>query len=146
MAAGSVLRSRRSVSRTGAALLVLLTALVHLLACAHGPTSEAAGRADTFPATASVSCAQHSEPPRETAGRQRAPLDSHPPHCWGLDEPPVQAPRDVALTVEAVQDALPLEAVGARLMPVLRAAQPSFVEPGLSSTGQSRSSLGVWRT
>ncbi|MER6628005.1 hypothetical protein ABT301_07180 [Streptomyces sp. NPDC000987] len=143
MTAGSVPWSGRSVARTGAALLVLLAALVHLLACAHGPTSEAAGQADALPA-ASVGCAQHLGPPSDTAGRQPAPGDGTSPHCAGLDEPPVQAPRDAALALEVIQCARPLEDLGARL--AAPAARPSSVEHGPSSTGRSRSSLGVWRT
>ncbi|MEU0352759.1 hypothetical protein ABZ302_39025 [Streptomyces sp. NPDC006237] len=132
------------MSRTGAVLLVLLAALVHLLACAHGPTYSAAGRADSLLAV-STSCAHQMEPPQQTA-LQTAPADGDTPQCWGSDEPPVPAPRDIALTVEAAQDALPSEDSGARLTPVPRAAYALLEDPGPSSDGQSRAWLGVWRT
>ena len=146
MWAGSVSRSSRSVARTGAVLLVLLAALVHVLACAHGPTATPAGQADTPLFASSASCGQAPERPQQTMARQAAPADHGGVHCWGLDEPTAQPPRDVALAVPAVHDASRAEFLGTQPPPPSPALQSTPATPGVSSTGQTRSRIGVWRT
>ncbi|MGC4971666.1 hypothetical protein ACLQ2D_02005 [Streptomyces sp. DT199] len=146
MLADAVSRSSHPGVRTGAALLVLMAALMHLLACAHGPTSAAAGRTDTFLAV-SPPCAQPPEPPADPAARQTAPAPGNGERCWGLDEPSVQPPRDITRAVQAVQDALPADHLSALPpSPVPQYEQSGRSECGLPPTGQERARLGVWRT
>ncbi|MGC5244215.1 MULTISPECIES: hypothetical protein [Streptomyces] len=134
------------MARTGAALLVLLAALIHVLACAHGPTATAAGRADSLLLTSSAASGQAAERPQQTTDGQTAPAHHSGVHCWGLDEPTVQPPRDVALAVPTVHDAPPAEHLDTRPPPASPALQPSPPTPGAPSAGQTRSRLGVWRT
>jgi hypothetical protein len=84
MRAGPVYRDGRAVSRTGAAILVLLAALLHLLACAHGP----APAADSLPAgpAAAVAIAVVTADSDAEHGPDQ--------HCCHEDEPTIQAPRD----------------------------------------------------
>lgn len=146
MWACSVSRSSRSVARTGAVLLVLLAALVHVLACAHGPTATRAGQADSLLLASSASCGQAPERSERTTARQTGPAHDSEVHCWGLDEPTVQPPRDVALAVPAVHVAPSAGHLGAQPPTVPSARGPSLPAPGVSSAGQTRSRIGVWRT
>ena len=146
MWACSVSRSSRSVARTGAVLLVLLAALVHVLACAHGPTATPAGQADTLLLTSSTSCGQAPEPSQQPTARHTSPAPNGGVHCWGLDAPTVQPPRDVTLAVPAVHITPPSQHLGAQPPTAPPALQPSLPAPGVSSTGQTRSQIGVWRT
>ncbi|MEU6089626.1 hypothetical protein ABZ865_23015 [Streptomyces sp. NPDC047085] len=84
MRAGPVYRDGRAESRAGAAILVLLAALLHLLACAHGP----APAADSLPAgpAAAVAIAVVTADSDAEHGPDQ--------HCCHEDEPTIQAPRD----------------------------------------------------
>ncbi|ALV33528.1 hypothetical protein AS200_16895 [Streptomyces sp. CdTB01] len=127
-------------------LLVLLAALLHILDCAHGPMAGPSGRADALLLTSSVSCEQGPEASQRTTDRQTAPAQDSRVHCWGLDEPTLQPPRDVALTVPTVHGAPPSEHLGAQpplALPALRGSPPT---PGAPSPEQTRARLGVWRT
>ncbi|WP_328690025.1 hypothetical protein OHA74_12885 [Streptomyces phaeochromogenes] len=134
------------MARTGAVLLVLLAALVHVLACAHGPASTPAGQTDTLLLTSSASCGQTPEGPQQTTARQTGPAHNSGVHCWGMDAPTAQPPRDVTLTAPAVHIAPSAGHLGAPPPPVPPALQPSLPAPGVSSAGQTRSRIGVWRT
>lgn len=137
----SVSSGGRSVSMTGAALLVLLAVLVHVLACAHGPTPTADARTDTF---LTISSAGPQPPVANSTAEQTAPAHDNGTRCSGLDEPTVQAPR--ALTVETVHETLVVAPVGAQLAPRAGPLQVSRSCLHLPSGGQLRARLGVWRT
>ncbi|MET9831974.1 hypothetical protein ABZ078_22345 [Streptomyces sp. NPDC006385] len=146
MRAGSISRSSRSTARAGAALLVILAALVHVLACAHGPTAGAAGRADSLLLVSSAACGQAHERPEQTTAQQTAPAHNSGVHCWGMDEPTVQPPRDIAVAGPAVHDDPAAEHLGVQLPPAAPALQSLSLMPGLPSAGQTRACFGVWRT
>ncbi|MFJ3895563.1 hypothetical protein [Streptomyces sp. NPDC090083] len=147
MSAGSDSRSSRSVARTGAVLLVLLAALIHVLDCAHGPTAAPTGRADTLFSASSLRCGPAPELPHRPATGQTAPEDGDGTHCWGLDGPTLQPSRDVTVAEPAVHG-LPLAAhPGTRPQPTAAAAlRRSAPVPGTPSSDQARARLGVWRT
>ncbi|GAA3245910.1 hypothetical protein [Streptomyces labedae] len=139
-----VSRSNRSLSRTGAALVVLMAALVHLLACAHGPAQAGAARADAI-LTAFVSCGPPSEPTSDPARKQAAPAEDGPAQCWGTDEPTVQPPRDLAPAADAPQEAQPV--VRADALPgSVRGGPPPQSDVGAPPVQGERARLGVWRT
>ncbi|WP_329503653.1 hypothetical protein RFN58_35190 [Streptomyces iakyrus] len=144
MTAWVVSRSSRSVSRTGAALVVLLAALVHVLACAHGPAPTGAARADAI-LTASVTRVPPSEPTGDPARWQAAPAEDSPVQCWGTDEPTVQPPRDIAPAADAPQEAQPAVHADASLVSV-RGGPPSQPDLGTPPVQRERARLGVWRT
>lgn len=127
--------------------MVLLAALVHFLACAHGPTTNPAGRADALFLTASESCGAAAKQSQQATIQQTPPAKNDDVHCWGLDESTTQPPRDVALAVPAVVDVPPAEQLGAQTQPLPPAAlQPSPHTPGVPYAGQTRARIGVWRT
>ncbi|MEU0108417.1 hypothetical protein ABZ313_24080 [Streptomyces sp. NPDC006251] len=138
-------RRSRSVSRTGAVLVVLLAALVHLLACAHGPTAVGASGADAILAAAPAASGQVSRPADDRVGQQTTPAQGNQSHCWGIDEPTVQPPRDLTPATDAVPNALPRERTAAP-SDAVRPAAPFRRGPGAGPAGQSRARLGVWRT
>lgn len=146
MRAGSVSRSGRSAAWTGAALLVILAALVHVLACAHGPTAGEAGRTDSLLLTSSVACGQAHERPDQTAAQQTAPAHDSGTHCWGMDEPTVQPSRDTATAMPEVHDDPAAEDLDVQLPPAPAALRSLALIPGLPSAGQTRARFGVWRT
>ncbi|MFJ9348329.1 hypothetical protein [Streptomyces sp. NPDC101237] len=146
MRAGPVVRGGRSVARTGAVLLLLLAALTHVLDCAHGPNPGLTERADTLLLTPSAGGAQTPGPSLRTAVGRTAPEQDGTTHCCGADEPTLQPPRVVPLTVPAAVHGAPATcpfdarpAVG----PASRRSRP--VPDDLSPTG-ARARLGVWRT
>ncbi|WP_420036165.1 hypothetical protein ACN2WE_31580 [Streptomyces sp. cg28] len=131
----SVRRGDRPGAWAGAALVVLLAALLHLLACAHGPVPDGAGRADTIAATSAV--ATHG-----TDGRGEGDV-----RCRGMDEPTAQPPRD-RTPAETVRSAPAAE-------PRLSSPEPSrglsagagrHTECSPHSPQRDRARLGVWRT
>ncbi|ALV39181.1 hypothetical protein [Streptomyces sp. CdTB01] len=145
MTLGSALRSSRPVARTGAVLVVLVAALVHLLACAHGPTPTGVGQPDAI-LTATVSCAQASGPADdESAVREDGPAQENDVRCWGVDEPTVQPPRAIAPAAEVIQDALPIDPTSV-LPGTVGEGPPPPPAGGTSSAQQQRALLGVWRT
>ncbi|MBD9730348.1 hypothetical protein IGX29_00655 [Streptomyces sp. H28] len=123
---------------------MILAALVHVLACAHGPTAGAVGRADSL-LLASTTYGQVHEPAQMT-DQQTAPAHNSGAHCCGMDEPTAQATRVIAVAVPAVHDAPAAEHLGAQLPPEAPALQFLALVPGLPSTGQTRACFGVWRT
>ncbi|WTC54953.1 hypothetical protein OH715_06485 [Streptomyces cellulosae] len=144
MMVGSALRDGRSVSRTGAALVVLLAALVHLLACAHGPATAGTVRANVIVA-ASVTCGPTAGPTVAPATGQTAPAEEAPAQCQDRDELTVQPPRDIAPAADATQEAQPAvraDAVSASV----RGGLPPRRGPDASSVQRERALLGVWRT
>jgi hypothetical protein len=141
----SVRRSIRPGSRTGAALVVLLAALMHLLACAHGPGSTGADRADAIRVVSAVPLGQSSKSAAETSAKGQDPTEGGGHHCSNMDEPTTQPPRDITPLAEAAYHALPAEGIdtvpgGAQTRP------PRPPDPAASSVEQERSQLGVWRT
>ncbi|MFF4824565.1 hypothetical protein ACFY20_16290 [Streptomyces sp. NPDC001312] len=143
MLAGSTFRRRRSASRTGAVLVLLLAALVHVLACAHGPTPTRAARADT-PFAVSAACGPAPYEQHRADVRTSAPAHDSGVHCWDGDEPTAQLSRDVSPAHPAVHAALPADRTPAAPLPARPpAAAP---EPGGTSPGHARALIGVWRT
>ncbi|WP_262056485.1 hypothetical protein [Streptomyces sp. STR69] len=132
------------MSRTGTALVVLLAALVHLLACAHGPTPTGVSRADAI-LSAPVSCGQPAGSTEDRAVQQSDPTGGDPSHCCGIDEPTVQPPRDIAPAAAAVPHAVPAERAAAPLLAVRAALLPDPERDAIPQ-GQSQARLGVWRT
>ncbi|MGJ5894208.1 hypothetical protein ACSCBZ_19930 [Streptomyces niveiscabiei] len=133
MRAVSISRDTRSVHRAGAALVLALVTLLHVLCCAHGPTAAEPLRADALTVSSSVACDPH-RPGHGSHGGSS--------HCVDADEPTVQPPRD-----HPTGPLAPVTAVPAVLHP---AAAPL---PRLSGTpppplppGNDRARLGVWRT
>ncbi|WP_435208983.1 hypothetical protein [Streptomyces sp. bgisy034] len=134
-------RHHRSASRTGAVLVLLLAALLHVLACAHGPTPAGEVRADT-PLVAAV-CGQTPHDQQQAGTGQSAPYHDSDAHCWGGDEPTVQPPRDVTPALPVVHDAVP---GGHTAVPAPPSRPgPAPVAFGGPSAGHARALLGVWR-
>ncbi|GAA2643912.1 hypothetical protein GCM10009864_01910 [Streptomyces lunalinharesii] len=132
--------------RAGAVLAVLLTALLHVLGCAHGPTADPALRAD---APLYASSAPHrqlpADGPQATRPGRGAPAPDRGPHCCSLDQPTVQPPRDGGPVAWPVVAALPAGPAG--LHP---GVEPSVLHPARApspapSDGSTRALLGVWR-
>ncbi|MEU6762434.1 hypothetical protein ABZ916_07895 [Streptomyces sp. NPDC046853] len=141
MTARSAPRGSRSVSRTGAALVVLLVTLVHLLACAHGPAPAGVARADSLLAP-TASCG----PPHQHPTTSQAAPDEHgPTQCWGIDEPTVQPPRAIAPLSEAAQDTTSA-ACSDRSAARVRERAPPRSGDSETSAQRERARLGVWRT
>jgi len=139
--------SSRPVSPTGVVLVVLLAALMHVLACAHGPTSTGMGHADAVIHTASMAQGQVSGlTDHEPSVQQHGPARDDDAHCCGTDEPTVQPPRHGARAVHAVHGALPPHQLGAQPSPAPPALRQTPPAPDASSAGNSRAHLGVWRT
>lgn len=125
---------------------MILAALVHVLACAHGPTSGVAGRTDSLLPTSSVACGQAHEQPEQEAAQQTTPAHNSDAHCWGMDEPTVQPSRDIAVAVPKVHDDPAAEDLGVQLLPASPASRSLSLTPGLPSAGKTRALFGVWRT
>ena len=140
-----MLRRSRPGSRAGAGLVVLLAALVHLLACAHGPAATTAVRVDAI-LTVSTTCGQASEPTDDPAAQRTTPAEDPQEQCWGTDEPTLQPPRDIAPAAPALHNTLPPGGQADAPIITVRAAPPPDPRPDSASTGQSRARLGVWRT
>ncbi|MFD4259682.1 hypothetical protein ACFWR9_19160 [Streptomyces sp. NPDC058534] len=133
------------MARSAAAMLVLLAALLHLLACAHSPAVPGTERA----VTGRFVAAPHGQTPAsadEHSQRHEPPQHHHVHCCGGEDEPTVQPSRDVALAVHAVHSALTADCLGAQPSPTRLAVHTPPPDPGSSSTGQTRARLGAWRT
>ncbi|MGW0765562.1 hypothetical protein [Streptomyces sp. NPDC002676] len=124
---------------------LLLAALLHVLACAHGPAVGAAERIDAFPRTPSAPVAAVAGTPSSFD----ADPDGHDgAHCCpGSGEAALQAPRrhkDLASpplhVVPQADDPGAPTGVG----PAQRRGSP--FPAGASSDGPSRALLGVWRS
>lgn len=125
--------------RAGAVLVVLLTTLLHVLACAHGPVAADALRADSLLIAAPVACA-----PAQSS--QTSPTRDADGHCWGLDEPTTQPPRAAGPVDPPVPDVLASALLAARAPAAPAAPHPSPPAPPAPAAGQERARLGVWRT
>lgn len=137
-------RGRRSSVWTGAVLLVLLAALMHVLGCAHGPVPTSAPRVDAVPVV-SAGCAHDSGQPQGSVGVQAPAAPDGTGHCVGPDEPTVQPPRDIERPSQAdVMNQAARTTVPAR--PAPRCVRVSTSHRGTLSTAQTRASLGVWRS
>lgn len=146
MSVWSVLPCTRPVARTAAPLVVLLAVLVHLLACAHGPATTGMARAET--AHSAGAFRGHAPEPAdaETALLQSAPTHDHQPQCCDLDEPTVQPSRDIPLADGPALHVLRVEHPGTQPSAPRASEHPPASRPSGSSTGHTRSRLGVWRT
>ncbi|MEV0736797.1 hypothetical protein AB0I51_12695 [Streptomyces sp. NPDC050549] len=138
----SVRRNIRPGGRTGAALVVLLAALMHLLACAHGPGPAGA---DAIRVVSAASLGPSSRSAAEAYAEGQDPAEGGGHHCSNLDEPTTQPPRDITPLAEAVAHVLPAEGIDA-LSGGERKRPPRFPDPAASSVEPERSQLGVWRT
>ncbi|MFG2955009.1 hypothetical protein ACGF5O_14895 [Streptomyces sp. NPDC048291] len=135
------------MARTGAVLLLLLAALLHVLDCAHGPNADPSGRADTLLLTPSASCTQTPEPAQRTTARQATPGQEGTAHCCGSDEPTLQPPRDVALALPATVHGTPAARhLGTPAPSAAAAPRHSWPVPDAASPGETQARLGVWRT
>ncbi|MFF0227295.1 hypothetical protein [Streptomyces sp. NPDC004629] len=133
------------MTRAGAALVVLLAALVHLLGCAHGPLPAGSVRADT-PLLVEAACGQVPPPPPVvTVTRPAPPSGDDLAQCWDTDEPTVQPPRDIASPVPAVDEAAAPAAADDE-SPTAGTGPPAGPAPGPAAAGRSRARLGVWRS
>ncbi|MFF4837529.1 hypothetical protein [Streptomyces sp. NPDC001315] len=135
----------RPVPRAGAALVVLLAVLVHLLACAHGSAPVGAGRADALLVVSTASCGQPAVPDDDhSTVKGLDPAQGGGGHCRNLDEPTAQPPRDITLAA-GVHSLLPAEHVDALRGP-LGQQPPRYPASAPPSVQQERARLGVWRT
>lgn len=157
MKARTLRRSGRSWSSTGAVLSVLLAALLHVLACAHGVKPTATDHAHNV---VSASVVHHNTyaVDRAQGGHRHAsavPQEAHltaeepPGHghgcCLDEDEPTAQPTRTTVPAPDS--DAHTLQSRPADATPPLRQSEaPAFEPSGAAHGGQSRSRLGVWRT
>ncbi|MFF8431229.1 hypothetical protein ACF07Y_40065 [Streptomyces sp. NPDC016566] len=137
--------SSRSALRAVAAVAMLLTALMHLLACAHGPASPASARSDTVPAVRAA-LAQAGAPAADPGLRPSDPDHDHESHCCGGDEPTIQAPRDAARALQTLHEAPPLTTAVSRPACPVPSTQPPATGTADFSLGPSPARLGVWRT
>ncbi|MFE3653364.1 hypothetical protein [Streptomyces sp. NPDC059122] len=125
---------------------MLLTTLLHILGCAHGPTAAPALRAD-LPSYASSATGDRlvADGHRGTAPGRGAPAPDRETHCCALDQPTVQASREDDLAASALVAAVPSGSAG--LHPGIPPSAPhparawSTTVPG----GATRALLGVWR-
>ncbi|KKD12281.1 hypothetical protein TR66_26695 [Streptomyces sp. WM6391] len=157
MEARSLRRSGRSWSSTGAVLSVLLAALLHVLACVHGPKPAATDHAHNVLSVSAVhhyayaadrAQGEHSHAytvPQEAHLTAEEPAGHGHGCCLDEDEPTVQPARTTAPAPDS--DAHTVSARPADAPPAVRQSEASTFEPsGAAHGGQSRSRLGVWRT
>lgn len=156
------MRCHRSVPWAGAVVAVLLAALLHVLACSHGPTAAPDRWADALSKASAKSCGQqllkrHRETrsgtdtpwvgtPGEIALTKNAPAPDHGVHDCSLDVPAVQPSRDLDAAGRPLPATLPAEHAApdhALPPPTPDRSHPRSTE---SSAGHTRARLGVWRT
>ncbi|MFF7793466.1 hypothetical protein [Streptomyces sp. NPDC007991] len=145
MGVWSASRSNRPVSRTGVVLAVLLAALVHVLACGHGPAPAGGGRADAILIVSTASSGPSSSAACDASPQAPDPAKDGRVHCFGLDEPTAQPSRDGTPVADSVHDRPTAEPVGTSPDDLRQWPQAS---PDLapSSVHRERARLGVWRT
>ncbi|MCZ0971940.1 hypothetical protein O1L55_11920 [Streptomyces albulus] len=131
--------------RAGAVLAVLLTALLHVLGCAHGPTADPALRADA-PLYASSAPTGSS---RRTGPGRRPPGAVHLPLIRGRTAAPwTHRPSNRRGTAARWPGPWSHPGHRARRPPSGRppsALHPSRAPSPVSSDGSTRALLGVWR-
>lgn len=143
----------------GAVVVVLLAALLHVLACSHGPTAAPARWADALSKSYAKSCGQqllkrHREtgPGTDRSGKgtpapaENAPAPGNGAHDCSLDEPAVQPSRDLDAAGRPVPAALPAEPAAPGHVVPPAAPDRSRPRSTESSAGHTRARLGVWRT
>ncbi|MBO1335683.1 hypothetical protein [Streptomyces sp. VRA16 Mangrove soil] len=130
----------------GAAVVVLLAVLVHLLGCAHGPVPDGAGRTDTVVAAASapIAASTATAPVRGASGPVSRPAEGGDTHCWGMDQPTAQPPRD-RTQADATQIAPSALGHLPAAVPVRERADDERPHTAWCSQ-RERARLGVWRT
>lgn len=146
MRVGPVTQWRRSWPWAGAVVVALLATLLHLLACAHGPTTIEAVRSDSLLLTSSTVYGQlpADEQREPAAAGQSSPTHDTEEHCCSLDGPTAEPPRPcghpaVAPTPDAPSD------VPSADHAVSAPSDTGLAQP-LLSAGHFRACLGVWRT
>ncbi|MFI2236073.1 hypothetical protein [Streptomyces chrestomyceticus] len=135
----------RSVSRTGAVILVLLAALAHVLICAHGPVPAGGAQVDTPVAAAAFDCA--GAPVQLTDAAASHALHGHDSAelCSGPDGPTLQPTRQITSPLPSVPGPVPAGFAEAGPDGVAAHRSPPAY-PGRTAAGQERARLGVWRT
>ncbi|MFJ9710188.1 hypothetical protein [Streptomyces sp. NPDC101234] len=148
MRVGSVTQGSRSRPWAGAVVVALLAMLLHLLACAHGPTTTEGAGVDSLLLASPTACGQlpAATPRQPVVTDQSSPAQDPEGHCCSLDGPTVQPPRPcdrpaVAPAPDA-QSAVPSSDDAVMSLP---APGPAAARPPLSA-GHTRARLGVWRT
>ncbi|MBK5991167.1 hypothetical protein ACFCZ4_02215 [Streptomyces microflavus] len=144
MRMGAGHRAGRLGACSGAALLVLLAVLVHVLACAHGPALAGEGRADSIAAASGPSCDRPPPPRTYPPGQAPQPAGDGYRPCLSGDEPSVQVPRGMEQADAAGCDELPGVPSGAGVDQGPGRPPPTW-SGGLPAQ-QKRACLGVWRT
>ncbi|MFD8789351.1 hypothetical protein [Streptomyces vinaceus] len=141
-----VMRRRLWSSALPAVLAVVLAALVHILACAHGPELGRAASSDSLPVSAEAAIADGRPlpAPADTAGTGEE-RDMRFADCAGADEPGVPS-RELSAPPEP--DAVAsVRAVPRQPVATAGHAGQSRGSPGHHEEQQRvRSVLGVWRT
>ncbi|WP_406381227.1 hypothetical protein [Streptomyces sp. NBC_01618] len=136
---------RHSRSAATAVLAAVLAALMHALACAHGPEFGRAAVSDSLPvaaAAAVVTAASASSPVSAPAIGERGLRFAE---CTGGDDPGVLS-RDVCVA-PAPEVIAPASAVEPESLAIARRRAPEAGAPGDQGEQQRmRSVLGVWRT
>ncbi|RPK69240.1 hypothetical protein EES43_00285 [Streptomyces sp. ADI96-02] len=145
MRAGPGSRNSRFRPGAGTALLVLLAALVHVLACSHGPTAATGWRADAIVAATAPAGPLSADSSRLPAALL-PPTGGEDSVCSDLDAPTLQPSRDLPAGAQSPQDRPHCveAAFRAPAGPLLLPARAAFSDA--SSTGRARALLGVWRT
>jgi hypothetical protein len=129
-------RNSRALPRTGAAVLVLLAALMHLLVCGHGETAPGAAPRGVVQAVPLAATAGHTDSGQHDLGE----------HCCGGDEPIIRASRDIGPSGQSAHEAVPVMRVADLSAPMFR-PKPSPGPPAVDiSVGHTLARLGVWRT
>lgn len=131
------------LSAVTAVVAVVLAALVHMLACAHGPELGRAAGSDSLPVAAVAATAVPA--PGPVSGSADGEQGLRFSDCMGVDEPSVLtrevgAPApDAVAAMGAMTESEPLAVAGRRA--------PALGPPG-DHGGQRRvrAVLGVWRT
>lgn len=133
--------------RAGAVVVVLLAALLHVLACSHGPTVAPVLRADSLLQASAAACGQQlPDRHREATAGQSTPAPDKGAHCRDLDEPTTQPLRDPGPAEPPLPVALPFEFPDTHQAIPSPALHQSRPQSTASPAGRTRALLGVWRT
>jgi hypothetical protein len=128
-----VRRDSRTVSHTGATILVVLAALLHLMGCAHGPASPAVG--DTLLTGPVAVATAHADSDHDSER-----------HCCHEDEPTILASRDTDVPAPSAVEAASVTRVTNDSAPAPWPDLSSEAPVDGLSMGRSLACLGVLRT
>lgn len=127
-----------------AALCVVLAALIHVLGCAHGPAPAGTERSDAI-LTVAATCEQ------ATNSAHGAALGSAGHHhggfsaCSGVDEPSIQAPRDIGAPQQPAVALQPFFDAATLVIAPATTEPPPGGESGGAPHGRTQALLGVWQ-